>query len=80
MTKFKGETDTSTILGDFNTFFSVIDKPNKQKLGKAIKDLNDTVSRLEQVSVLNTTQELPIHVLYKSMWTIHQDLENNTRL
>lgn len=43
--KLNGETDISTIIvGDFNTFLSVIDRPSRQKTHKDIVDLNSTIT------------------------------------
>lgn len=54
-TKVK-ETDSSTIIGDFNTSFSIIDRTTRQKSNKEIKDLKSTVNKLN----LTATYSIPI--------------------
>lgn len=42
-TKLNGEIDNTTlIVGDFNTLFSIMDRPTRQKITKETEDLNNT--------------------------------------
>ena len=46
LTDIKGETDSNTIVGDFNTPLTPMDRSSKQKLNKETQDLNDTLDEM----------------------------------
>lgn len=51
----KGEIENSTILiGDTNTSFSLVSKTNSQKINKEIKDLNNTIKQLHLKHIYRT--------------------------
>ena len=52
LTELKGETDQNTILvGKLNTPLSDMDRSFKQKIGKEIASLNDTLDKLDIIDI-----------------------------
>ena len=48
LTESKGKIDNSTtIVGDFNTLISTMDRNIREKKNKKVKDLNNTTSQLD---------------------------------
>ena len=46
LTELRGEVDCSTIIGDFNTSLSIMNRTTREKIKKG--DLNNTMSHLEK--------------------------------
>ena len=51
LTDIKGEIDNNTIIGDFNTPFTPMDRSSKQKISKETQVLNDTLDGMEVISL-----------------------------
>ena len=52
LTSMKGEIKSNTIIvGDFNTLLTPMDRSTKQKISKETQTLNDTMDRLDIISV-----------------------------
>ena len=52
LTSVKGEIDSNTtIVGDFNTPLTHMDRSTKQKINKETQTLNDTVDQLDLISI-----------------------------
>lgn len=50
--ELRGETDQSSILdGDSNSYLSVINRTNRQKIQKFIEEINNTVNHLKQMGI-----------------------------
>ena len=53
--KLQGEMDKSTtIVGDFNTPLSVIERYSRQKISKDIIELNSTINQLDLIDIYKT--------------------------
>ena len=53
LTSMKGETnDNTTIVGDFNTTLTPMDRSTKQKISKETQTLNDTVDQLDDTNYI----------------------------
>ena len=53
-TDTKGETDSNTIIGDFNTPLTPMDSSSKQKINKETQVLNDTLDELYLIDIFRT--------------------------
>ena len=53
-TDIKGETDRSTIIGDFNTPLTSMDRSSRQKINMATEILNDTIEQLDLIDIFRT--------------------------
>ena len=51
LTAIKGEINSNTIIGDFNTPFSPMDKPSKMKINKETETLNDTLNKMDLIDI-----------------------------
>lgn len=71
LTEVKGTMDHSTIAGDFNVPFSIMDKPTRQKMNKEIEDLNNTIYQLNLIGMYGTlypmTEDIQ-HSRYKPLY------------
>ena len=47
----KGEINKNTIVGDFNTPLTPMDRSTKQKISKEIQTLNDTMDQLDLIDI-----------------------------
>ena len=47
LTDIKGETDSNTIIGDFNTSLTPMDRSSKQKINKETQILNYTLHKMD---------------------------------
>ena len=54
LTDIKGETDSNTIIGDFNTSLTPMDRSSKQKINKETQVLNDTVDEMDLMDIFRT--------------------------
>ena len=55
LTSMKGEINSNTIIvGDFNTPFTPMDRPMKQKISKETQTLNDTMDQLHLIDIYRT--------------------------
>lgn len=54
LTDIKGETDSNTIIGDFNTPLTPMDRSSKQKINKETQDLNDTLDEMDCIDIFRT--------------------------
>jgi len=73
----KGEINTNTIREGFNTPFSPMDRPSRNKINKETQTLNDTIN---QVDLINTgTSHLKASV-YTSFSSTHGTFSRITSL
>ena len=55
LTSLKGEiNNNTTIVGDFNTSLTPMDRSNKQKINKETQTLNDTIDQLDLIDIYRT--------------------------
>lgn len=54
LTKFKGEIDHSTIAGEFNIPFLIMDKITREKINNKTDNLNNTTKQLDLTSIHRT--------------------------
>ena len=55
LTVIKGEIDSNTtIVGDFNTPLSPMDRSSKMKINKKIEALNDTLNKMDLIGIYRT--------------------------
>ena len=54
LTDIKGETDSNTIIGDFNTSLTPMDRSSKQKINKETQVLNDTLDEMNLIDIFRT--------------------------
>ena len=54
LTDIKGEIDPSTILGDFNTPLSPMDRSSKQKFNKETQVLSDPLDEMDLIYIFRT--------------------------
>ena len=47
LTAIKGEIDSNTIIGDFNTSLSPMDRSSKMKINKETQALSDTLNKMD---------------------------------
>ena len=67
LTDIKGEIDSNTIVGDFNTTLKPMDSSSKQKINKETQVLNNT---LDEMHLIDNVQDISfkcrrIHLLLK---------------
>ena len=55
LTAIKGEIDSNTIIGDFNTPLSPMDRSSKMKINKETQALNDTLNKMDLVDIYRTS-------------------------
>ena len=51
LTSMKGEINSNTIIVDFNTPLTPMDRSTKQKISKETQTLNDTMDQLDLVDI-----------------------------
>ena len=51
LTTMKGETDSNTIVGDFNTPLTPMDRSSKQKINKETQALNDPIDQIDLTDI-----------------------------
>ena len=56
LTDIKGETDNNTIIVDFNTPLTPMDRSSKQKINKETQVLNDTLDQMDLIDILRKLQ------------------------
>ena len=55
LTSMKGEINSNTIImGDFDTPFTPMDRPTKQKINKEAQTLTDTMDQLDLIDICRT--------------------------
>ena len=54
LTDIKGEIDSNTIIGDFNTPFTPMDRSSKQKINKETQVLNDILDEMDLIDIFRT--------------------------
>ena len=54
LTDIKGEIDSNTIIGDFNTTLIPMDRSSKQKINKEMQVLNDTLDEMGLIDIFRT--------------------------
>ena len=54
LTDIKGEIDNNTIIGDFNTPFTPMDRSSKQKISKETQVLNNTLDEMYLVDIFRS--------------------------
>ena len=54
LTDINGEIDSNTIVGDFNTPLTPMDRSSKQKINKESQALNDTFDEMNLMDILRT--------------------------
>ena len=54
LTSMKGEINKNTIVGDFNTPLTPMDRSTKQKINKETQTLNDTIDQLDLIDIYRT--------------------------
>ena len=54
LTDRKGEIDSNTIIGDFNTPLTPMDRSSKQKINKETQVLNDTLDEMGLIDIFRT--------------------------
>ena len=54
LTDIKGEIDSNTIIGDFNTPLTPTDRLSKQKIEKETQVLNDTLDEMDLTDIFRT--------------------------
>ena len=54
LTGIKGEIDSNTIVGDFNTPLTPMDRSSKQKINKETQVLNDTLNEMDLIDIFST--------------------------
>ena len=72
LTAIKGEINSNTIIGDFNTPFSPMDKPSKMKINKETETLNDTLNKMDLIDNYRKSENNRIHFVLKCSWNILQ--------
>ena len=77
LTDIKGEIDSdTTIVGDFNTIFTPMDRSSKQKINRETQVLNDTLDEMDLIDIFRTFHPKcfgRIYLLPKCTWNILQD-------
>ena len=66
LTDIKGETDSNTIIGDFNTSLTPVDRSSKQKVNKETQVLNDRVDEMDLMDIFRTFQPNAEYTLFPS--------------
>ena len=51
LTAIKGEIDSNTIVGDFYTALTSIDRSSRQKIDKETQTLNDTLDQMDLIDI-----------------------------
>ena len=54
LTDIQGEINSNTIVGDFNTPFTPMDRSSKQKINKKTQVLNDTLGEMDLIGIFRT--------------------------
>ena len=54
LTAIKGEINSNTIVGDFNTPLTPMDRSSKQKLNRETHALNDTIDQIDLIDIYKT--------------------------
>ena len=55
LTTIKEEINSNTIVGDFNTSLTPIDRSSKQKINKETQALNDTTDQIDLIDIYRTS-------------------------
>lgn len=72
----KRKIDKSVVITvkDFNTFLSIIERTNRQKISKDTEDLVSTINQLHLIGIQNTPPNncIIIHIILKCTWELYQ--------
>ena len=60
LTSMKGEINSNTIVGDFNTPLTPMDRSTKQKISNKTQTLNDTFLLATEIELLSVTQHIGV--------------------
>ena len=72
--RHKGEIGSNkTIVGDFNTPLSPMDRSSKQRINKETKTLNETLDKMDLIDIFRTFHQNTEQFLLKCIWNILQD-------
>ena len=66
LTSMKGEINNNTIVGDFNTPLTPMDRSTKQKISKETQTLNDTIEQLDLKDIYRTFHPKTINFTFFS--------------
>ena len=67
LTSMKGEINSNaTIVGDFNTPLTPMDRSTKQKISRGIQTLNDTMDQLDLIDIYRTFHHKTINFTFFS--------------
>ena len=69
LTDIKGETDSNTIVGDFNTPLTPTDRSSNQKINKETQVLNDTLDEMDLIDIFRIFH--PIAEEYSFFSSVH---------
>ena len=70
LTNIKGETDQTTIMGDFNTL-KAMDRSSRQKINRETQDLNNPLEQLDLVDTNSiSSKHNRFHFFLKCTWNI----------
>ena len=75
LTDLKGETDENTIIGNFNTPLTWMNRSSRQKTNKATETLNDPTDQLHLIDIFRTLnpKKIRIYILFKCTRNILKD-------
>ena len=75
LTSMKGEINSNTIIVDFNTPLTPMDRSTKQKISKETQTLNDTMNHLDLIDIYRKfqPQNNGFHLFLTCKWIILQD-------
>ena len=76
LTDIKGEIDNNaTIVGDFNTPLTSVDRSSRQKINKEMEALNETLDQLDLIDICRTLQKKNrrTDIIFKCTWNILQN-------
>ena len=73
-----GIDENTTLIGQFNTQITSMDRSSRHKINKATHILNDTTEKLDFIDIFQdiTSKKIGIHILLKCTWNIHKDQSN----
>ena len=88
LTDIKGESDSNTIIGDFNTPLTSMDRSSKQKINQEMQALNDILDQMTLIDIFRTFHP---NEEYKCTWkntriqeyknsSAHETLQNRPHL
>ena len=83
LTDIKGKIDNNTIVGDFNTPLTSMDRSYTQKINKETIILKDTLHQLDLVDIYRTFHPKTTEYTFKCTWQLqnrsHLKSQNNSQ-